>query len=366
MTKAVQKAGKCVSLQGITKFFGEFAAVSNVQFTVEAGEFCTLLGPSGSGKTTILKMIAGFEKPTEGTVYIDERDISHLSVSKRNIGMVFQNYALFPHMTVGSNVAFPLEMRHLRRQEINRLVEDALKIVDLAGLQERYPRQLSGGQQQRVALARALVFNPDILLMDEPLGALDKNLRQNLQIELKRLHDRLGVTIIYVTHDQEEAMHLSDRIVVTRAGRVEQIGTPEELYNRPQNVFVAGFLGECNLLQGVLQSRAAQGSKVILENGKTVTVLEESSDLREGDTVMVGVRPENLRVGNGEESFTNCLEGRVENIIFSGNDYKVYIHDSRQTILSTQPNRKDLRPIKPGDRIRLCFSPEEAFLLPPG
>jgi spermidine/putrescine ABC transporter ATP-binding subunit len=366
MTEAAQKTGKRVSLQGITKLFGDFAAVSDIHFTVQAGEFCTLLGPSGSGKTTILKMIAGFEKPTRGTLSIDDRDVSSVSVSKRNIGMVFQNYALFPHMTVASNIAFPLEMRRQSGIEIKKRVQDVLKLVDLEGLGDRYPRQLSGGQQQRVALARAMVFQPDILLMDEPLGALDKNLRQSLQVELKRLHGRLGVTVIYVTHDQEEAMHLSDRIVVTRAGLVEQIGSPEELYNGPRNVFVASFLGECNLLKGTLESKGPERSHVRLENGKSVWVLHAEDLLREKDTVMVGIRPEHLRVGNEAEGVINRLEGHVDSVIFCGNDYKIYVHDGRQIIVSTQPNRKDLRPVKPGDMIQLFFSPEEAFLLPLG
>jgi spermidine/putrescine ABC transporter ATP-binding subunit len=365
MTETKNKTGKRVVLNGITKRFGDFVAVSDINVDVEAGEFCTLLGPSGSGKTTILKMIAGFETPTRGTITIDNRDVSNVSVSKREIGMVFQNYALFPHMTVESNISFPLEMRRLSKNHIRRQVQEVLGLVDLVGFGDRYPRQLSGGQQQRVALARALVFNPDILLMDEPLGALDKNLRQNLQVELKKLHRRLGVTIIYVTHDQEEAMHLSDKVVVTNAGRVEQIGSSDDLYNKPNNVFVASFLGECNLMPGTVKNTVQQASTVTLANGNMVTVLQNADRFSIGQSVMVGVRPENLRIGPGAGQCVNCFDVLVDEVIFSGENYKHYLQDKLQTLIATMPNRKGIRPCKPGDSILLGFTPEDAFLLAP-
>ena len=352
-------------LKGITKHFGDFVAVSDINVNVEAGEFCTLLGPSGSGKTTILKIIAGFEKPTRGSVTIDNRDVSHVSVSKREIGMVFQNYALFPHMTVDSNIAFPLEMRRLPREEIIDKLEEVLNLVDLIGFGDRYPRQLSGGQQQRVALARALVFSPDILLMDEPLGALDKNLRQNLQVELKKLHRRLGVTIIYVTHDQEEAMHLSDKVVVTNAGHVEQIGTSDDLYNKPDNVFVASFLGECNLMPGRVEASAQGTATVKLENGHTVAVEQNANLFSVNDPVMMGIRPENLRIGAADDQQMNIFEVKVDEVIFSGENYKHYLQDNLQTLIATLPNRKGIEPSNPGDTINLGFSQEDAFLLAP-
>ncbi|MEI4472975.1 ABC transporter ATP-binding protein [Frigidibacter sp. MR17.24] len=242
--------GKAVSIRGLWKSYGPQPVLHGLDLDVAAGEFCTLLGASGSGKTTMLKVIAGFETTDDGAIAIDGRDIARVPVAKRNIGMVFQNYALFPHMSVRRNVSFGLEMRGLPKDEITRRTGQALELVELGPFAERLPGALSGGQQQRVALARALVINPDILLMDEPLGALDKNLRQSIQLQLKALHRELGVTILYVTHDQEEALHLSDRIVVMDKGRIAQNGTPEELYNAPASPFVAGFLGECNFVDG--------------------------------------------------------------------------------------------------------------------
>lgn len=238
--------GKAVSIQGLWKSYGTHTVLHGLDLSVAAGEFCTLLGASGSGKTTMLKVIAGFENIDAGRIAVDRRDIARVPVARRNIGMVFQNYALFPHMSVWKNVAFGLEMRSLPQAEISRRTGEALELVELTAFADRLPGALSGGQQQRVALARALVINPDILLMDEPLGALDKNLRQTIQLQLKALHRELGVTILYVTHDQEEALHLSDRIVVMDKGRIAQQGTPQELYRRPASPFVAGFLGECN------------------------------------------------------------------------------------------------------------------------
>ena len=227
-------------------------AVDGVSLDIAPGEFVTLLGPSGSGKTTTLMMLAGFEIPTAGEIYVDEDPIASVPPYRRNIGMVFQNYALFPHMTVGENIAFPLQMRKMSRAEITRQTTAVLALVGLPGYEGRYPRQLSGGQQQRVAVARALVFNPRVLLMDEPLGALDKQLREHLQLEIKALHDQLGVTIIYVTHDQEEALVMSDRIAVMNDGRIEQCGLPTELYDEPSTRFVATFIGESNFIDGVV------------------------------------------------------------------------------------------------------------------
>ncbi|MGR5141090.1 ABC transporter ATP-binding protein [Photobacterium sp. DNB23_23_1] len=240
--------GKSVIINKLRKCYDGVTALNRVSLNINPGEFCTLLGASGSGKTTLLKCLAGFESSDEGSIYIDGKDIQPISISKRNIGMVFQNYALFPHMTVYQNVAFGLEMRKMSRAEIEEYVEEVLALVELDEYKDRLPKELSGGQQQRVALARALVIKPDILLMDEPLGALDKNLRKSIQIQLKELHKKTGITIIYVTHDQEEALFLSDKIALMDQGEIVQYGSPQELYFTPENKFVANFLGECNFI----------------------------------------------------------------------------------------------------------------------
>jgi ABC-type Fe3+/spermidine/putrescine transport system ATPase subunit len=295
------RIGKPVSLRGIVKNYGALRVLHDVSLEVEAGEFCTLLGASGSGKTTLLKIIAGFEPFEGGRLMVDGRDLGGVPVSKRNIGMVFQNYALFPHMNVRRNVAFGLEMRRLNRAEVDRRVEEALSLVDLSDHGDRLPRQLSGGQQQRVALARALVIRPDILLMDEPLGALDKNLRQSIQLQLKALHRRIGVTVIYVTHDQEEALHLSDRIVVMDGGRIVQRGSPQELYFHPANRFVASFLGECNFLP-------------------------------DGRNGCIGVRPEHLRIGSRAAHCGGSFEATLTDIVFIGTGFKLVMARGSQTL----------------------------------
>ena len=241
-----------LSVEGVTKRFGEVVALDDVSLAVAEGELLTILGPSGSGKTTLLKVVAGFETPDAGTVRVDGVEITALPPARRDIGMVFQNYALFPHLTVKGNVAFPLEMRNVARAEIERRVGEALALVELAGYEARLPRQLSGGQQQRVALARAIVFNPRLLLLDEPFGALDRKLRETMQLEVRRLQRRLGLTTIFITHDQEEALVLSDRIAVMNKGTIQQIATTTEIYERPANDFVADFVGESNIFHGTL------------------------------------------------------------------------------------------------------------------
>ena len=245
-----KSSGAAVVLEKVSKSFGPVIAVDDVSVTIEPGEFITLLGPSGSGKTTTLMMIAGFDHPSAGEIYIDGTPIVGVPPYRRGIGMVFQNYALFPHLTVAENVAFALKQRSVAKPEIVGRVAETLDIVRLRGYEARYPRQLSGGQQQRVALARAIIFHPRVLLMDEPLSALDKQLREELQLEMKRLHQQLGITFIYVTHDQREALIMSDRIAVMNQGRIEQAGSPSDLYDRPATRFVAGFIGESNFLEG--------------------------------------------------------------------------------------------------------------------
>jgi spermidine/putrescine ABC transporter ATP-binding subunit len=286
--------GAAVSLLALEKDFGNVGAVRGVSLEIGGGEFLTLLGPSGSGKSTTLMMIAGFETPSDGDISIDRRSVIGVSPHKRNIGMVFQNYALFPHLTVAGNIGFPLKQRGIGRAERDRMVASALDLVRLAGYGDRYPRQLSGGQQQRVALARAIVFSPRLLLMDEPLGALDKQLRESLQLEMRRLHADLGITFIYVTHDQEEALTMSDRIAVMNEGRIAQLGRPEELYDRPSSRFVASFLGESNFLPGIVHG--FQNDEIVVAScGGTMVRAMSVGRPAAGDAVTLTVRPERMR-----------------------------------------------------------------------
>lgn len=350
---------KSVELYGVVKRFDSITAIDSVNIDIPAGEFCTLLGPSGSGKTTLLKIIAGYETPTEGIVKIAERDVCDVPVAKRNIGMVFQNYALFPHMTVAGNIAFPLEMRGCPRGEITERVAATLALVDLADLGERYPRELSGGQQQRVAVARALVFEPDILLMDEPLGALDKNLRQAMQFELKKLHRRIGVTIIYVTHDQEEALYLSDRIVVFNHGRVVQEGTPETLYNSPDSAFVANFLGECNLIYARVAEDGAK-LKAKLSTGALVTLpaVQPEQELK-----MIGIRPERITIGKDALHCENRFEAIIVEVFFLGQGYKVVATAADFSWTIIIKNRLRLPDLNIGTTIEIGFDWQDLILI---
>lgn len=315
MTRSdARKGGSSVRFAGVSKHYGDFVAVHSVDIDVEPGEFLSFLGPSGSGKTTTLMMLAGFETPSAGDILIGDTSITNMLPAKRNVGMVFQSYALFPHMTVEQNVGFPLRMRGLAKAERIRAVGRVLDIVGLTGLGNRFPRQLSGGQQQRVALARAIVFEPPVLLMDEPLSALDKYLRSHLQGEIKRIQRDLGITVIYVTHDQDEAMTMSDRICVMNEGRVRQIGSPETLYRRPGDVFVAGFLGESNML--VAQNAQFDGGALsITLAGDRVTVPVRHAPSSE---VVVAVRPEHLNV-------TPAMDGtaRITDVTYVG-DHRRY------------------------------------------
>jgi spermidine/putrescine ABC transporter ATP-binding subunit len=310
--------GAVVSLFGLEKDYSGVGAVRGVSLDIAAGEFLTLLGPSGSGKTTTLMMIAGFESPSVGDITIDGKSVVGVSPHRRNIGMVFQNYALFPHLTVADNIAFPLKQRGIGRGERTRMVGEALDLVRLPGYGARYPRQLSGGQQQRVALARAIVFNPRLLLMDEPLGALDKQLRESLQLEMRRLHADLGITFIYVTHDQEEALTMSDRIAVMNEGRIAQLGCPEELYDRPCSRFVASFLGESNFLPGIVHG--FQGDDIVVaECGGTMVRAVAPSRPTQGDKVMLTMRPERMKFAEGISTPAwNRMQATVTEAVFAG------------------------------------------------
>ena len=282
-----------VELRDIHKSFGSFTAVGGVSLSIRGGEFLTLLGPSGCGKTTLLRMISGFETPDSGTVWLDGRDVTGLPPYRRDVNQVFQSYALFPHLSVADNVAFGLRVRHVAKAEVRRRVAAAVELVSLAGMEGRKPHQLSGGQRQRVALARALVCEPKVLLLDEPLAALDAKLRRSMQVELKRLQARVGITFVFVTHDQEEALTMSDRIAVLNAGMIQQLGTPADLYHRPATAFVATFLGQANLLPCTVTDRA--GGRVRLGDG-TDLACDPAALAAGGDDVLLMVRPERLRV----------------------------------------------------------------------
>jgi spermidine/putrescine ABC transporter ATP-binding subunit len=309
-------------LEAVTKRFGDVLAVDAVDLSLQPGEFLTLLGPSGSGKTTTLLMIAGFERPTEGQIFLDEQRVTAVPAHRRNMGMVFQNYALFPHMTVFDNVAFPLRMRSTPRGDIRRRVAESLALVHLEGYDKRYPSELSGGQQQRVALARASVFRPPLMLMDEPLGALDRKLRGDMQVEIKRLHRDLGTSMVCVTHDQEEALALSDRIVLMNDGRIEQVGTAREIYERPRSLFAARFLGESNVLQGEIAGPAVDGIVAVrLPTGAIVRGLADWAPAA-GDRALVVTRPERASladpVADGSAHAANRLEFTLDEAVYLG------------------------------------------------
>jgi putative spermidine/putrescine transport system ATP-binding protein len=301
---------------------GRTLAVHDLTLDVAQGEFLTLLGPSGSGKTTTLNMLAGFERPTRGEILLGNKPVDRLPPYERNIGMVFQNYALFPHMTVGENVAFPLSVRRAPRAAIADRVRRALAMVRLEGFADRRPAQLSGGQQQRIALARALVFEPSLVLMDEPLGALDKKLREQMQVEIKLLHERIGLTVIYVTHDQSEALTMSDRIAVFQDGRVVQQGTPDLLYREPCDAFVAGFIGENNMLSGIVEAIASDGVRVAI--GGALSILATPvGRLEQGAPVLVAVRPEAIRLASDPNDADNACEAEVTSRIYLGDHQRL-------------------------------------------
>lgn len=358
------KKNSFVCLQNLTKRFGTVTAVENICLDISQGDFITLLGPSGSGKTTTLMMVAGFELPTEGEIYIDGEPMAYKPPYKRDIGMVFQNYALFPHMRVYDNIAFPLNNRKFPKTEIDHRVEGSLELVKLTGLGNRYPKQLSGGQQQRVALARALVFNPSVLLMDEPLGALDKKLREHMQLEIKRIQERIGITVIYVTHDQSEALTMSDKIVVMNNGKMEQTGTPNELYERPANQFVADFIGESNLLTGeVLDS--VFGGYTVKAMGDAVFFVSADRPFTRGETIQLAVRPEKVFFIGSEHSAANSFEGVVKGIIYVGDNtkYEIQLPGLGQTLMLKQLNQVGTVHHSHGDRVRIGWNPEDGKLV---
>ena len=321
-------AGAGLALRGIRKAFGPVAALDGIDLEVKSGEFLTILGPSGSGKTTLLKIVAGFELPEEGDVLLGGEDMTFTAPAKRNVGMVFQNYALFPHMDVRGNIAFPLEVRRLPRAEIDRRVAATLALVDLDGYEGRFPRQLSGGQQQRVALARAIVFGPQLLLLDEPFGALDRKLREAMQLEVRRLQRHLGLTTVFITHDQEEALILSDRIAVMNRGRIQQVALPRELYERPANAFVADFVGESNLLFGRIAAVREGRAEIEFAHGLRLTA---RADMPIGTRVGALIRPERLRLAGAAAQSENRLGGEVIETIYLGTSHKYRVRSANGT-----------------------------------
>jgi putative spermidine/putrescine transport system ATP-binding protein len=354
-----------LQLNNVSKAFGTITAVERISFILAEGEFLSLLGPSGSGKTTTLQMIAGLTHPNSGEILLGGRPIGPLPPYRRDIGMVFQNYALFPHLTVARNIAFPLEMRHMRDAEIRRRVEAVLKLVDLSGFEARYPRQLSGGQQQRVALARAIVFEPKLLLMDEPLGALDKKLREQMQLEIKHLHERLGVSIIYVTHDQDEALVMSDRIGVFNQGRLEQIGTAEQLYEQPITPFVAEFVGETNMIRGEVRNGADGCCTLKTADGPLRGRAQH--DFTIGSAALISVRPERMRleVGHAADGEREQIQGRICEVIYMGRLRK-YVIDTvggQKLIVARQAAGAEAKSFTVGDAVIATFVPGDAVVL---
>lgn len=353
---------KNVKIENVSKQFGKVHGVKDLNLTIKTGEFFTFLGPSGCGKTTTLRMIAGFYYPTEGKIFFDDRDVTLLQPNKRNIGMVFQNYALFPHMTVDENIAFGLQVRKLSKQDIKQKVDRIRGLVHLAQYGDRKINELSGGQQQRVALARALVIEPDILLLDEPLSNLDAKLREETRVEIKRIQSELGVTTIYVTHDQMEAMSMSDRIMVMDNGYVQQIGTPQEIYNRPLNRFVADFIGETNLIEATIIALQDEEVQVKTKNGLVLTGRKQHSSPTLthmiGDNVFISIRPESVNQGPGE----NTLTGTITFVEFTGISVN-YIVNFIDFSLKVMIINKNARLKNIGEEITLNIARESLYFL---
>ncbi|HEY6074040.1 MAG TPA: ABC transporter ATP-binding protein [Anaerolineales bacterium] len=353
--------------QFITPEGNELLAVDHVNMQIKNGEFFSLLGSSGCGKTTSLRMIAGFEWPTSGEVYIEGVPMGHQPPFQRKVNTVFQNYALFQHMTVFQNVAFGLEMEGAGKDEIEKRVKRFLEMVQLAGMGKRFPKQLSGGQQQRVALARALVKTPDVLLLDEPLGALDLKLRKEMQLELKALQQQLGITFIYVTHDQEEALTMSDRIAVMSLGKVMQMGTPVEIYERPNNRFVADFIGESNFFEGQVKSQAEEGVSVYVPSLNCEIVgMPAGGDIVNGEEVVVSVRPEKMRITDQPRN-QNGLSGTITNTVYIGSNTHVVVQVGETRVKVWEQNRiSRLDPesfYNVGQQVFLVMMPENTLVL---
>ena len=342
---------------------GKILVVKDLNLDIAEGEFITMLGPSGSGKTTCLMMLAGFETPTNGEIYLDANPISNIPPHKRGIGMVFQNYALFPHMTVYENLAFPLRVRKVSKEDTDKKIDKALSMVSLTGFENRMPAQLSGGQQQRVAVARALVFDPSVVLMDEPLGALDKNLRESMQYEIKHIHESIGVTVVYVTHDQGEALTMSNRIAVFNDGKVQQLSSPDKLYEEPVNSFVAEFIGENNTFEGEILEISKDNCKVKLSSGEILA--NPISVKSKGEKTKVSIRPERALI-NPQNKMDNNHKGKIEEVIYHGDHTRVRLSllGNSDFILKV-PNSSQNLDIKLGNVINIGWNSHDARALDP-
>jgi spermidine/putrescine ABC transporter ATP-binding subunit len=356
-------------LRGLRKVYGAVVACDEVDLAVRRGEFVTLLGPSGSGKTTTLRMVAGFTIPTAGSIEIGGRDMTRVPAHRRNVGMVFQNYALFPHMTAAQNIGFPLQMRGVARPRIQERVDDVLRLVKLDGFGNRYPRELSGGQQQRIALARAVVFEPYVLLMDEPLGALDRKLREALQVEIMQVSHAIGATVLYVTHDQEEALVMSDRIAIFSRGRIEQLGTGEDLYERPTSLFVADFIGTSNILRGQFERDGGAGGWISLLSSRlrVSPAAADRASLDDGSEAALVVRPERTRILDPAEPAppgSNVLDATVDAVLYLGSEskYGLRLADG-QTAAVREPRDRAGRSWEQGDAVRVAWAVEDGVLL---
>jgi putative spermidine/putrescine transport system ATP-binding protein len=351
-----------VRLQGAGRHYGHVTALTEVDLDVRAGEFLTLLGPSGSGKTTLLNLISGTITATSGRIWIDGRDVTDLPASARGLGMVFQNYALFPHMTVAENIAFPLRVRRLPEAEIRRKVGEALELVRLPEVASRKPKELSGGQQQRIAIARCLVYRPTLVLMDEPLGALDKKLREQMQLEIKRLHTLLGMTVLYVTHDQEEALVMSDRICLMRGGQIEQLDTANDLYFRPKTLFAADFLGESNVLEG--QAFSADSVLQMRAGGGLIMAGLAQDGLPDGARCKLIIRPESVRVLPAGETAQCVAEGVAEDVIFVGGVTNLRVRLADDLLLTAKHLTAEARlSLAPGTPVRLGWNAADVVVL---
>ncbi len=354
-----------VQFRGVVKRFGKVLAVEKMDLEIAEGSMVTLLGPSGCGKTTLLRMVAGLEDPTEGDIYIKGKRINDTPIHKRNLGMIFQNYALFPHKTIFDNVAFGLKYRDIPKEEVRGKVTRALEMVRLPGVEKRYPSQLSGGQQQRVAMARAIVIEPDVLLMDEPLSALDENLREEMRREVDNLQQILGVTTIFVTHDQREALSMSDKIVVMKDGRKQQEGTPEVVYNHPVNHFVADFLGHSNFVDGEITGQEGDWLRVRLDDGN-VLLTDPLEKWAEGDRVEVVFRAQKLQIYLKEdpspESETNCFSGKIKDRSYMGGEVSYFVELENSAVIHVISMVKS-RPFRRGEAVSVCVAPRHCSLL---
>ncbi len=356
--------GAELRLNRITKMYGAVAAVDNLDLTVAPGEFVTLLGASGSGKTTTLMMLAGFTSPTSGEINIGGRDVTNLPPGKRNLGVVFQNYALFPHLTVAQNLAFPLQMRGVDGRSISTAVKQALELVRLPEKHGSFPRELSGGQQQRIALARAIIFQPQALLMDEPLGALDKNLREHMQSEIKQIHKSLGATVVFVTHDQEEALTMSDRIAVMHNGSIAQIDAAEAVYERPATRWVAEFIGQSNFLSGQIVSRSGESYLVALGSGERI-IAQGPANLPIGQQVLGVLRPESVRVAPQNKTGTaNRINAKIVGVLYFGHTIKLRVRLGDGSELITQATRDGQTTIpEMGSDLSVVWDPTSVWLV---